>query len=234
MQPKALFFDLDDTLIDDASSVSRSVEAVHRTLQLEAQIPLATFAETFARVSESIWTNNDTLLWDLKAARLLVWRNALVAHGLHDEAMHLLARDAYTRARLEAILFADTIAVLKKLHGRISLAVITNGNGEGQRGKMRAAGIDRYFDLIVGIDDGGALKPDGAIFRHALERLSLEPADVWHVGDSLLHDVAGAHNAGLRSVWYNYRGRTLEPHHPQPHYEIASLTDLLALLEKQD
>ena len=45
-----------------------------------------------------------------------------------------------------------------------------------------------------------AAKPDPAIFRAALERLGVAPADAIHVGDSVEHDVAGARAAGLEAV----------------------------------
>lgn len=37
-----------------------------------------------------------------------------------------------------------------------------------------------------------AYKPDPFVFHRVLERLQLPPADVLHVGDSLVDDVAGA------------------------------------------
>jgi HAD-hyrolase-like len=49
---------------------------------------------------------------------------------------------------------------------------------------------------------------------------------VWHVGDSLATDVAGAVAVGIRSVWLNRTGRQLAPSDPRPDSEITSLREL--------
>jgi FMN phosphatase YigB (HAD superfamily) len=58
----------------------------------------------------------------------------------------------------------------------------------------------------------------------------LPPDSVWHVGDSLESDVAGAKGAGLRSVWLNRRGLVLPEGAPRPDHEIGSLQELVELL----
>ena len=44
-------------------------------------------------------------------------------------------------------------------------------------------------------------KPHPAAFEAALASLGVPPSRVLHVGDSLLHDVAGAHAAGVDSLF---------------------------------
>ena len=46
----------------------------------------------------------------------------------------------------------------------------------------------------------GLSKPDPAIFRHALERLGVEPREAVFVGDSYAHDALAARAAGLAAV----------------------------------
>lgn len=52
---------------------------------------------------------------------------------------------------------------------------------------------------VVTSAEAGAAKPDPAIFRIALARLGVEPADAVHIGDSE-DDEAGARAAGMRFV----------------------------------
>jgi putative hydrolase of the HAD superfamily len=49
-------------------------------------------------------------------------------------------------------------------------------------------------------DEVGVPKPDERIFRAALDALGVAGAGVWHVGDLLRTDVAGARRMGMRSV----------------------------------
>jgi FMN phosphatase YigB (HAD superfamily) len=53
----------------------------------------------------------------------------------------------------------------------------------------------------------GLEKPDPAIFRAALERAGVTPAEAIHVGDSPSADVHGAHAAGIRPILLDRRRR---------------------------
>jgi putative hydrolase of the HAD superfamily len=64
-----------------------------------------------------------------------------------------------------------------------------------ERTRLRA-----LVDAVVISAELGAAKPDPAIFRAALERLGATAGEAMHVGDSVEHDVAGAHAAGLEAV----------------------------------
>ena len=52
-------------------------------------------------------------------------------------------------------------------------------------------------------------------------------AGVWHVGDNLVTDVAGANAAGLTSVWLNRAGAARSAADAVPALEITTLADLL-------
>lgn len=49
-------------------------------------------------------------------------------------------------------------------------------------------------------------KPHPALFRLALHKLGLPPEQVWFCGDHPVCDVEGAAGAGLRPIWYRWRG----------------------------
>jgi putative hydrolase of the HAD superfamily len=83
--------------------------------------------------------------------------------------------------------------------------------------------------------DIGVGKPDPAIFRAALEKLELDPERVWHVGDSLEADIAGAHAAALgTAVWMNRHGAERPDGSPKPHHEISTLLHLATLIGLAD
>ncbi|GAA4446078.1 HAD family hydrolase [Phytohabitans houttuyneae] len=83
------------------------------------------------------------------------------------------------------------------------------------------------FTAVVTSQEVGAYKPAAAMFARGLAALSLDAADVLHVGDSARNDVGGAHAAGIRAVWVNRRGR---PPLAKASYEIADLGGLAAVL----
>jgi 2-haloacid dehalogenase len=61
------------------------------------------------------------------------------------------------------------------------------------------------FTATVTSEDVRSYKPSPMIFQQALDALGLAAGEVVHVGDSLTADIAGAHAAGIRSVWVNRR-----------------------------
>ena len=58
-------------------------------------------------------------------------------------------------------------------------------------------------------------KPEARIYRSCLSRLGLAPSDILCIGDSLVHDVAGARGVGLHSAFIAggiHRGELVWPH----------------------
>jgi len=121
--------------------------------------------------------------------------------------------------------------VLDLLKPHYRLALITNGASDTQRTALRALGIEDRFDAIVISGEVGIAKPDASIFRLAADKLGLQPKSVWHVGDSLRTDVAGARAAGVVAVWLNRPGARRESGEPEPEHEIRSLKELPALVQ---
>jgi len=73
----------------------------------------------------------------------------------------------------------------------------------------------------------GYLKPHPSIFEAALAQAGVEAREALMVGDSLTHDVRGAHAVGMRGVLL-HRGNGPLPDVDVP--VIRNLTDLPALL----
>jgi putative hydrolase of the HAD superfamily len=81
----------------------------------------------------------------------------------------------------------------------IVLGVISNFDHRLYR-VIEALGLARYFDSITISSEAGWAKPAPEIFRAALGRHGLTPAEAVHVGDSETHDVRGASAAGVGAV----------------------------------
>ncbi|MDF6040689.1 HAD-IA family hydrolase [Streptomyces sp. JH14] len=159
------------------------------------------------------------------------WRQALDECG-HAELAGP-ATDEYTRQRrLRYALFddvTDTLSALRSASCR--LVLVTNGPGDAQRDKITATGLDEFLDLTVISGEVAVSMPDRRIFDITLDRLGLGAADVCHVGDSLVTDVGGAHNAGLgASIWLNRSRVERDPRLRPPSHEITSLRELPALV----
>ncbi|MCU4739894.1 HAD family hydrolase [Natronoglomus mannanivorans] len=97
---------------------------------------------------------------------------------------------------------ANATADLERLsEDGYALGVLTNGVREWQLTKLRAAGLEEYFDAVVVSYDVGAHKPDPAPFE-TLEA-ELPAAEYAMVGDSE-SDLEGASAVGWEA--YRYSG----------------------------
>jgi len=92
-------------------------------------------------------------------------------------------------------------AALSRIGGDVSIAVVTNGDEAMQRTKLDALGLRGQVNQVVYGGVETAPKPDPEPFERALAALNVPADRAVHVGNSLSTDVAGAHAAGLRSVW---------------------------------
>lgn len=96
--------------------------------------------------------------------------------------------------------------LLRCLHARRHpMAVVTNGSAS-QRLKLEGIGASRFFDAVFISEEVGIAKPDPRIFRLAMSRLNASPDRSVFIGDSLEHDMAGAGNAGMMTVYVKKGG----------------------------
>lgn len=105
------------------------------------------------------------------------------------------------------------------------LALVTNGAPAWQSEKLRGLGIEDRFESVVYAGYDTAPKPDPEPFRIALDGLDAAPERAVKIGNSLEHDVAGARNAGLRSVWFDRHG--VDDPTPTPDVRVESMDELL-------
>jgi putative hydrolase of the HAD superfamily len=166
----------------------------------------------------------------MAAARRGVIAGAFRNLGLDRSALIDPMAEAFAEARAEALrLFPEAIDVLRDLRSlSLRLALITNGESGEQRAKIERFSLAPHFDCILVEGEFGVGKPDARVYRHVLDRLGIESADAWMVGDNLEWDVWGAQQAGVRGIWRDVSGTGLPPTSPvQPDRIIRSLRELI-------
>lgn len=234
MQVQAILFDLDDTLLDG----SRLPEAIRRTcndLANTAHLEADALVEANRHASQSYWPHaqDDWTLGRLSgwSLSLEVWRRTLRQFGNEDEA---LAKHAtrLLRKHLSGLIapFPEVSSVLPWIKRRFRVGVVTNGAPDTQRDHLAFLGMQEHVDAVAISGVLGVAKPDPRIFQMIVEQLDVVPSAVWHVGDDLVTDVAGAKSAGLGAIWLNRAANTPRATDQAPDAEISSLVDLMPLL----
>jgi putative hydrolase of the HAD superfamily len=228
--------DVDDTLVDN-SVVPASVErACHAIAAAVDEVDAAALLRANTAAWMSYWPQVEGNCWlgrmDVLDVSREVWRRALVDCGHDDPSVVALAYETHQQIGREMDrLFDDVPDFLASLQeAGVATALVSNSSMRSQLARLETVGLGTSFDAVVISGQIGVAKPDSAIFEATLDRLQLTSAGVWHVGDSLSTDVAGAAAAGIGSVWLNRKGRVRGPVDPRPDLEVASLHGLLDLL----
>ena len=92
---------------------------------------------------------------------------------------------------------------------------------------LHAHEITQYLDFVVASAAVGTAKPHPDIFRFALARADLRPAEVVYVGDSYVSDVLGARAVGIAPVLIDREGKAPAVDCPV----VSSLLEVLDLIE---
>ena len=196
MTIRAVFLDVDDTLVDYQHAAT---SAFHEVLGYEAD-----YDAFFALDHYDRYLSGEFGYEDARVQRMATY---LAMFGRDDEDAGTL--EAARLAALEQyyVLYDDALPCIRALRERnLLIGLITNNDAVHQRRKIETVGLDRLVDTTVISGELGISKPDARIFAHACARLGVAPHEAMHVGDAPYADALGAHDAGLRAVWLDRTG----------------------------
>jgi putative hydrolase of the HAD superfamily len=117
--------------------------------------------------------------------------------------------------------------MLRALSRRYRLGVVTNGIDRVQRARLRASGLEPFFETVVTSQSCGFAKPDPRILHTALDAMRVAPRHAVYVGDDPATDGAAASRAGVVFVWMDH-GRPVSGRRPR--HRVTHLSELSALL----
>ncbi len=206
--PKAILFDLDDTLWPIAPVIIQAEQTLHAWLQTHAPRVAERFSiDKLRQARLELLARQPSFHVDLGALRRAGLLAAFQAAG-EDEAKVEHAMVQFVAARNAVVPYDDVLPGLLRLKGRALLGSVSNGNAD-----LQAIGLSHHFKVSVAAHHFGSAKPDAAIFLAACAELGVDPQDAVYVGDDVLLDVRGAQQAGLRAVWLNRNGSAAHLEH---------------------
>jgi putative hydrolase of the HAD superfamily len=255
--PRALLFDLDNTLLLEDEVTFRAIRVACERAQgradageLFAAVPriadehwraAPTYAYTDAMGiwwGEGLWGDFRGESEGLRAVREFapvfrqrVWRDALSACGSNDASLAAELVDTYRSARrTDELVDPQAAAMLEDVGRDHRCALVTNGAPDVQREKLGRTTLARYFRAIVISAEVGFGKPDPRIFQAAVDAIGATATAAVMIGDSLSRDVAGAHSAGLRAIWIDRARTPPRPAEPTPDARIDALSEIRSAL----
>jgi putative hydrolase of the HAD superfamily len=236
--PRAILFDLDDTILSFGRRSLVIDEIAGRTPALFAPLTPKVAAQAIEARFKAFWADQERhKAWRprlAEARRMLVAEafedlNKAGAAGLTREQAHDFANTFHAYRESEAKLFPGALETIDALKARgVLLALVTNGQSEAQRGKIDRFDLARRFEHIQIEGEHGFGKPEERAYTHAIRALGVEAHETWMVGDNLEWEVAAPQALGIFAVWNDHLGDGLPPGSPiRPDRIIRSIAELL-------
>ena len=225
----AILFDLDDTLLDDRGAQEAYLGDLYSNHRSEIQRSEADFRLEWRRAIDrhfQRYVKGEISLAEQRRARV---RDAFDGPAMTDVAADRIVSEFIAGYEASWRLFPDVLSALDHLKS-IPLGIITNGNPDQQRAKLRRTGILDRFAIVVVSEEVGHAKPSARIFHHACNQLGREPMDCVFVGDDWEKDVEGARGAGLRPIWMSRFGGHID----RGNAPIPTIGSLLEIIARDD
>lgn len=188
---RAAIFDMDNTLFDFMYAQQVGCSAVLSMLG-HHQDPSVLF-RYFLRPDHGFESTQN--IWDY-----------LVDIGQPDPEIYNNCAVLYEEHKLNAIApYDDALSTLEALRNLgIALALVTDADTDHARGRLRQAGLEEFFPVIVTPDQTGSRKPSPRQFLSALDQLQVTAAETLMVGDSLRRDICPCNELGLVTAYAAY------------------------------
>jgi HAD superfamily hydrolase (TIGR01662 family) len=225
MMPKAVFFDVDFTLIYPGPMFQAEG---YRTLCARHGVDVdpTRFESAVAAASRLLADDAQEFIYDPQV--FIDFTNAVIRGmggvGAGVDACSRVIYDEWAACQ-HFSLYDDVPDVLHTLHDAgILVGLISNTH-------RCLASFQSHFELegliaaAVSSSEHGYMKPHPSIFEAGLKLVGVDdPAEAVMVGDSLLHDIEGARRAGMRAVLVSRSGLI----HP-PVSDVPVITSLVEL-----
>ena len=228
-----LFIDFDDTLYDTHGNAVIALQELFDQLELNKYFPDSTlFYDEYWKTNIDLWTRYSK--GEITRDYLIVerFRRPLsFGKGLKPtEAFCLETSDRFLdlcSSKPGLVDGARELMEYLKSKG-FRMHMCSNGFHEVQYKKLRACGLDTFFDHIILSEDAGYNKPSTQFFDYAFKVTGAPRESTLMIGDNYDTDISGARQAGIDVAWFNRY-----PEYPAPgpcNFEISDLRQLMDIL----
>ncbi|WP_421867464.1 HAD family hydrolase [Motiliproteus sp.] len=221
---KLISFDLDDTLWAVGPVIVQANLTLYRWLDTNAPAFTERYQlEDFDKLRRIVVSEQPDIAHSVTAIRLAVLTKGLLDSGYDNAAAEQLAEAAFEvflAARNQVELFQHAQQMLIDLSANYRLVALSNGNADVEK-----VGLGEFFEFGLNADQVGKAKPDPLMFEQMLERAGVVADEVLHIGDHPDHDIRGAQDCGLHTLWVNFSGKPW-PEGPKPDLEVRCLSEI--------
>lgn len=233
---KAVFLDIDNTLLDFDAYVKESMRIGFEKFHLRAYEDW--MYPVFMKINDEMWEGIErgTLTYE----RLLQtrWNTVFQALDIFFDGCRF---ETYFKDCLfdSAIPVKGARELLDYLKGRYVVCAASNGPYEQQVNRLRLGGMLEDFSHLFISEKAGASKPSRDFFDYCLRELNdrrhqenkkkILPEEIVMIGDSLTSDMAGGVGNGLKTCFFD-RKKTGIPKELKIDYVVEDLDEIREFL----
>tara|TARA_B110000503_G_scaffold125485_1_gene193103 strand:+ start:8049 stop:8768 length:720 start_codon:yes stop_codon:yes gene_type:complete len=191
--PKAVIFDLDDTLYSYELCHDLALKKVQFKLKNEFGVSENKFIQLYSQANKEVKYNLGRV--SSSHNKFLYFKNILEKIGFKPYVYSALAiEELYWQTFFDNI---EPFKGLKELFETLRLlniksGIITNFSAYHQFKKVVYLGIEDYIDHIISSEELGCEKPQPKLFKDMIEILDVSFGEIWMVGNSVKEDIEPA------------------------------------------
>ncbi|MFH5833442.1 YjjG family noncanonical pyrimidine nucleotidase [Halalkalibaculum sp. DA3122] len=230
MDPKFIYFDLDDTLLDHRGAEKAALNDLYHQFDFFSITTPDTLIETYHRINTALWREYGKGEIERKTLQRLRFEKTLRSLRLDESACEEVG-DYYMKAyRNHWSWTGGAEAVFKHISTQFDVGILTNGFAETQKKKIEQFGLADTARHLVISEETGYLKPQPEIFEHATSLTRHKPEEILYIGDSYTSDVIGGTAFGWNVAWYTEKEDTKNERHRDAHFVFDDFEELKKLL----
>lgn len=219
---KAVFLDIDNTLLDFDRCVANSMKSGLEEHGIEFREEMF---GTFKTINDSLWLRIEQGTMTRERLMEVRWRMVFDELGIGLDGPEF---EKYFRAALydSAEPMPGAAEALAYLGPKYRIFAASNGPYEQQRHRLERAGMLSWFEELFVSSSLGFSKPMKEFFSACFALAGdVSPEESVMIGDSLTADIGGGAAAGMKTVWLNQNGAAL-PEDLKPDCVISSLYEI--------
>ena len=198
---KGILLDIDDTIYKYNISNDKAKSAVFKRISDDFHFGISKIEEAYLSARNRL---HSILLGTAAShSRLLYIQKTLEELNVFSSSYTLKLEKYFWEVYLNSMIKYDGFDSFIQRSLDKKIVIVTDLTAQIQHQKIEKLGLNQHIFAVVTSEEAGVEKPHPYIFKMALEKLDMSPAEVVMIGDNYKKDILGASELGIQSLWFN-------------------------------
>lgn len=202
MNPKYIYFDIDNTLLNHSRAETDAQKEIYQTYNELQAVTEAEWLHGYREMNHQLWIQYQKGEIDREQLHHARFKGTMHKLGISSGRAEEIG-SAYMMNYRKYWSWVDGAEyALEKVVEQYPVGFITNGFQETQRKKIEFMNLERFSKTFIISEEIGVMKPHPKVFELATEKAKTEAIHILYVGDSYSSDITGGRNAGWKTAWF--------------------------------